>query len=711
MDSTSLSEFQDSLLRTINACGRTLLDTVNQVLDYSKIVSLGRNWRYLRKSRETSSEVKGSNNRAPHLDTLIRTDVAVLAEEVVEGVCLGHRYGEKSNVSVSADQPMLLPRDTTNQRLIRNAVNESDNENDVEVIIDIARKDWVYKTQPGALRRIIMNIFGNAVKYTENGRVSIKLEVSERQETSDDQSSSSSRQGPGEELMMLTVSDTGKGISQEFLRNRLYTPFAQEDSLTVGTGLGLSIVRSIVKALNGSITVHSRPREGTVVKVLLPLTRPVDEEEEEGDQLPASPHEPLARQRDTSAPRVLREGYTGRKAAIFGVDPENLTENPRWAAIAQYLVNWYGLELVSWPSQTPIDILMADESDLPTELKDGCASPKALPALLVFCNRPVRTAKFHWLSLAPSVNILRRPCGPHKLANSILKCLNDPQAHPPPLSLSTFQPSALPERLKNAKLPLGDKSPACNVLELLTERNSESDREGSVSQDTASVDATAKSESLDSLSTEPATTSSSLPTPSPPCGSSSKILDSAGTQSPPPQPARVLVVDDNAINRNLMLTFMKKRKNFVFDSADNGKLAVEAVERMPHGYDVIFMGQLTSSISAREKEIYMLTWGFYADISMPVMDGFEATRAIRALEKECDDCGPATIIALTGLSSESDELEALASGVDLFLTKPVSFKEVSRLLDEWESKREMSREQQEQQEQQQQPSSTTTATS
>lgn len=68
---------------------------------------------------------------------------------------------------------------------------------------------------------------------------------------------------------------------------------------------------------------------------------------------------------------------------------------------------------------------------------------------------------------------------------------------------------------------------------------------------------------------------------------------------------------------------------------------------------------------------------------MPVMNGFEATRAIRALEKERDGCGPATIIALTGLSSSRDASEALTSGVDLFLTKPVSFKEVSRLLDEW----------------------------
>lgn len=74
-------------------------------------------------------------------------------------------------------------------------------------------------------------------------------------------------------------------------------------------------------------------------------------------------------------------------------------------------------------------------------------------------------------------------------------------------------------------------------------------------------------------------------------------------------------------------------------------------------------------------------------MSMPVMNGFEATRAIRALEKERGaTCKPAVIIALTGLSSSRDESEALTSGVNLFLTKPVSFKEVSRLLTEWEER-------------------------
>lgn len=55
--------------------------------------------------------------------------------------------------------------------------------------------------------------------------------------------------------MTLTVADSGEGISREYLKNNLFTPFVQENPTLFGMGLGISIVRQIVGELNGSIDV------------------------------------------------------------------------------------------------------------------------------------------------------------------------------------------------------------------------------------------------------------------------------------------------------------------------------------------------------------------------------------------------------------------------------------------------------------------------
>ena len=69
------------------------------------------------------------------------------------------------------------------------------------------------------------------------------------------------------------------------------------------------------------------------------------------------------------------------------------------------------------------------------------------------------------------------------------------------------------------------------------------------------------------------------------------------------------------------------------------------------------------------------------DISMPVMDGFEATRQIRAFERG-QDIIPATIIALTGLGSAEAQEEAFVSGIDLFLTKPIKLDKLTKNLND-----------------------------
>ena len=68
---------------------------------------------------------------------------------------------------------------------------------------------------------------------------------------------------------------------------------------------------------------------------------------------------------------------------------------------------------------------------------------------------------------------------------------------------------------------------------------------------------------------------------------------------------------------------------------------------------------------------------------MPVMDGMEATRAIRKLERDRLQ-KPAMIITLTGLGSAASQHEAFSSGVNLFLTKPIRFADLRELLNDWD---------------------------
>ncbi|KAL4884758.1 hypothetical protein BJY04DRAFT_170283 [Aspergillus karnatakaensis] len=640
LSGTNLDEFQGSLLETINACGRTLLDTMNQVLDFSKIVSLERKSRQLKQKNKDLPLGAADDKASSGLDTFVPIDLALLAEEVVEGVCLGHAYSQKSS-----SHPMSPIADIPKPGRLGHQGSPCD----VEVVADIAQNDWIYHTQPGALRRIIMNIFGNAMKYTEVGRVSLKLEVSETPDFPPSQAA--------EDLVTLTVTDTGKGISEEFLRGRLYTPFAQEDTLAVGTGLGLSIVRSLIKSMNGNINVHSRPGEGTTVKVTLPLTRLTDDVEVIAPTTTdVRSIQPAADKYVTSDCDLLRNNYTNKRAAVLGMDPKHTADHSLWSIVSRYLTDWYGLELVSWSSEAAVDILLADEHIL-AEHTSKITTTTPLPPLLIICNRSIdySNARSQLSSLGDIVSIITRPCGPYKLARTIRKCF-DTQAG----ALSSPGQLELPER------PLLRKKTT-----LLSEINAIPEDQPKAFEDLGDTpdltDAVSSTVSGSRKSTPSQTSSENSDTPlvsTPP--SPLQFPAVAGTTDVQKERSpRVLVVDDNSINLNLMLTFMKKRQLTTFDSAENGQLAVDAVERTPEGYDLIFM-----------------------DISMPVMNGFEATRAIRAIEKErgSENSTTAIIIALTGLSSARDESEALASGIDLFLTKPVSFKEVSKLLDEWRQK-------------------------
>ena len=82
-----------------------------------------------------------------------------------------------------------------------------------------------------------MNIFGNAQKYTEKGfiRVTLRAQDGDHLETADEDLVRRT-------ALSLTIQDSGRGMSSEYLQQKLYSPFAQEDTFASGLGLGLSIV-------------------------------------------------------------------------------------------------------------------------------------------------------------------------------------------------------------------------------------------------------------------------------------------------------------------------------------------------------------------------------------------------------------------------------------------------------------------------------------
>jgi len=72
----------------------------------------------------------------------------------------------------------------------------------------------------------------------------------------------------------FAVKDTGIGMSPDYLKHELFTPFSQENSFSPGIGLGLSIVQQLVSGLEGNVEVNSTVGVGTCVEVLLPLASP-----------------------------------------------------------------------------------------------------------------------------------------------------------------------------------------------------------------------------------------------------------------------------------------------------------------------------------------------------------------------------------------------------------------------------------------------------
>ncbi|GAB6095270.1 hypothetical protein JCM14469_15220 [Desulfatiferula olefinivorans] len=129
---------------------------------------------------------------------------------------------------------------------------------------------------PGRLRQVLVNLLGNAVKFTDRGEVLLEV--------------SGTYDGTGEDRnqisLTFTITDTGIGIDPD-TRATLFKPFSQADASTTrrygGTGLGLSISRRLVEMMGGTIGVDSDPGRGSTFRFTVPLER-----RKESEALPIS---------------------------------------------------------------------------------------------------------------------------------------------------------------------------------------------------------------------------------------------------------------------------------------------------------------------------------------------------------------------------------------------------------------------------------------
>jgi signal transduction histidine kinase/CheY-like chemotaxis protein len=218
---TKLDEGQRDYAQTAHASGVTLLDLLNDILDYSKI-----------EARQLSLEEGSFDLRALLEDVM--DQLAVLAD--TKGIEFVGRYVPGTPTHVVGD--------------------------------------------PGRIRQILINLIGNAVKFTREGHVLVTIE-----HTPCD---------AGPARFRCAVEDTGIGIPKD-MQQLVFEHFAQVDSSTAraqaGTGLGLAIVRELVHLMQGELGLESTPLRGSTFWFAIPLVL--------SDEAPREPSAPpdLARLR------------------------------------------------------------------------------------------------------------------------------------------------------------------------------------------------------------------------------------------------------------------------------------------------------------------------------------------------------------------------------------------------------------------------------
>ncbi|ORY32803.1 hypothetical protein BCR39DRAFT_521649, partial [Naematelia encephala] len=669
---TQLDAIQQMFLTTVETCGKTLIETVNHVLDYTKLTGVAQ-------AGQSGSNIK-----------LDRVNLAQLVESTVEGSWIGQRarlfLGESEIGSFYAPE--------SNDKLSRAAADRH-TAPEVETVIDIGcrEKGWTVKCEKGGLRRVLMNLVGNSLKFTSTGYIQVTLRELPRPEGSDKIS------------VEMAVIDTGKGIGKDFLKDHLFHPFSQENPLLSGTGLGLAIVNSIVRSegVDGKVDVWSSEGNGTEIRVSFDVEA-VDEKEDISSS--------------ASSVSSLSTPTIGKSHSLCFLA---FDQNHRGQMLSLELASAYagGWNFSLQGPEAEI-VLINQDLDLLHEYRD---SGKAL--VFLQASRSWAAANAVRNSINDSGGFcypLFKPLGPSALRKALHSAVEWLESRAEQGEHHDSHPQHAEEDLDRPNISRGDSGTSQDSTSTISQesystlsdlshkrfdyidrpglplrRRSEEKKAASTRPSMAPRGVTyhapkstiPPTEGMDVAESSPQTaspTSSTLSTIS--LADGGVMLKAAVTPAEEMRKARVpriMVVEDNFINRRVLSAFLKK-KGFEYSEAVNGQDGVTLFDKAPSNYwDVILM-----------------------DITMPVMNGHEATRAIRKIEARRRESGSgsgsystplstkgdspkaiglgtpfnipskplprarARIFALTGLATNDDKREAFASGVDGYLVKPVS---------------------------------------
>jgi len=607
---TPLDENQKGLARTIHGSGEALLRLLNDILDFSKMdAGKGR------------LEELGFDPR-----------------EVVEGAVA--LMGEKAQ----AKDLELLCR----------------------IAPDLPRR---WRGDPGRIRQILLNLIGNAVKFTDRGEVRVSVERLREE---------------GGDLLALSVSDTGIGMSRETQR-KIFESFTQaEDSTTRnygGTGLGLAIVRQLVDLMAGSISVTSEPDRGTTFRVILPLKT-------EAEAAATAPEPELSGRRMLIVhPHAAACDLFTELLQARGVLVDSASELEQGLSRIKETPNGFCLALI--------------DTDIPEQtahhFHEGLATlpPAARPALVLVCPRRADPGEEERGRLGIQA-VLYKPVLPSQVIPVLTNAL---EATPAAAGEAKAIPLARPG---DKRVLVAEDNPTtqhllrqllealgCQVdlaangrmaleqldrhhLVLMDLRMPEMDGFEATRQirkrgHTLPIIAlTAHGERQNADECRAAGFDDYLQKPFRnrqlqelvrnwlDRGESGHAPQPTKTPIPPANRAgtfRVLVVDDTEANRRLMQILLAQLGCAV-DVAENGPRALELLAQ--HPFDLVFM-----------------------DCRMPGMDGFETTRHLRRRH------GDVPVIALTARHGDEAREECLRQGMNDYLAKPFKRPQLEEVLRQW----------------------------